>query len=206
MSTRWYQEKKREHYYKEAKRVGYRARSAFKLQQIQGKFHIIKHGDLVIDLGASPGGWSQVAQEYVGDHGQVVGVDISSTKPLDRVFFIQGDISDQVTIEQITEFLAGRKADAVISDMSPDISGSYSIDQARSAWLCEQAFAVAQQMLRPGGNFVCKIFEGEDLKEFLDLVKPFFTFVKQFSPEASRKSSSEVYIVLKGFHAPVESE
>ncbi|GAF69337.1 unnamed protein product, partial [marine sediment metagenome] len=130
--TRWYSEKKREHFYKEAKRLGYRARSAFKLKQIQKRFGVFSKEDIVIDLGAAPGGWSQVAKEFVGAKGIVIGADILPIKPLDNVQFIQGDITDNETVEEIKQILNDTKADVVLSDMSPDISGNYSVDQARS--------------------------------------------------------------------------
>ncbi len=200
--TRWYTEKKKEHFYQEARRVGYRARSAFKLQQIQHRFHLIQKNDVVVDLGAAPGGWSQVAKELVGGQGVVIGVDLSSIKPLDGVEMIQGDITQADTVERIKEVMNGRNADVILSDMSPDISGVYSVDQARSAWLCECALIIVDQVLRPGGRFICKIFEGEDTKAFIEKVNPRFSAVKTFSPEASRKSSSEVYIVAKSFKKP----
>ncbi len=197
--TRWYTEKKKEHFYQEAKRVGYRARSAFKLQQIQRRFHLIPKDGIVVDLGAAPGGWSQIAKELVGPHGHVIGADLSNIRPLEGVIFIQGDVTKHETIQQIMQEMQGNKADVALSDMSPDISGNYSVDQARSAWLCDCALNVALQILRPGGHFLCKIFEGEDTKTFIEKVKRHFMIVKTFSPEASRKSSSEVYIVAKSF-------
>ena len=197
--TRWYTEKKKEHFYKEAKRTGYRARSAFKLQQIQLRFNLIPRNGIVVDLGAAPGGWSQVAKEIVGEQGIVIGVDLSSIQPLENVQFIQGDITQTETVEHIKNLMSSREADSVLSDMSPDISGCYSVDQARSAWLCECALHVAEQILKPGGHFICKIFEGEDTKKFIMKVKQRFTVVKTFSPEASRKSSSEIYIIGKSF-------
>jgi len=200
--TRWYTEKKKEHFYKEAKRTGYRARSAFKLQQIQVRFNLIPKNGIVVDLGAAPGGWSQVAKELVGEQGTVIGADLSSIQPLENVQFIQGDITQVETVERIKDLTSSRSADVVLSDMSPDISGSYSVDQARSAWLCECALHVVDQVLRPGGHFICKIFEGEDTKEFIEKVKYRFMVVKTFSPEASRKSSSEVYIIAKSFKKP----
>jgi 23S rRNA (uridine2552-2'-O)-methyltransferase len=203
--TRWYTEKKKEHFYKEAKRTGYRARSAFKLQQIQSRFHLIPKNGIVIDLGAAPGGWSQVAKELVGEQGVVIGADLSSIKPLENIQFIQGDITKSETVEQIKDLMNGRSADVVLSDMSPDISGNYSVDQARSAWLCECALHTVQKVLRPGGHFICKIFEGEDTKSFIEKVKQQFMVVKTFSPEASRKSSSEVYILAKSFKKPYKT-
>jgi len=195
--TRWYREKKREHFYKEAKRLGYRARSAFKLKQIQKRFGVFSKEDIVIDLGATPGGWSQVAKEYVDKQGIVIGADILPIKPLDDVQFIQGDIADNETVEKIKQILNDTKADVVLSDMSPDISGNYSVDQARSLWLCERALEVAEQVLHPNGTFVCKIFEGADTKEFIEKVKQCFSSVRTFTPDASRKSSSEIYIIAK---------
>lgn len=195
--TRWYREKKREHYYKEAKRLGYRARSAFKLKQIQKRFDVFSKEDIVIDLGAAPGGWSQTAKEFVGKQGIVIGADILQIKPLDNVQFIQGDITDNGTLEEIKQILNDAKADVVLSDMSPDVSGNYSVDQARSLWLCERALDVAEQVLHPGGTFICKIFEGADTKEFIEKVKHRFSSVRTFAPDASRKSSSEIYIIAK---------
>jgi 23S rRNA (uridine2552-2'-O)-methyltransferase len=199
MATRWYHEKKREHFYQEAKRVGYRARSAFKLLQIQQKFHMIHQGDTIVDLGAAPGGWSQVAKELTGTQGHVVGIDLSGIRPLDGVQFLQGDLTSPETIERLTQILNGQKVDVVISDMSPDISGNYSIDQARSIYLCENALLIVRTILKPKGNFICKVFEGEDLKGFREDVKTSFSLIKQYSPEASRKSSSEIYIIAKSF-------
>ncbi len=200
--TRWYTEKKKEHFYKQAKQVGYRARSAFKLQQIQNRFHLIPNNGIVLDLGAAPGGWSQVAKELVGTQGIVIGVDLSSIKPIDDVQFLQGDVTKTETLDQIKDLMNGKNADVIISDMSPDISGNYSVDQARSVWLCESALHVVTQLLQPGGHFICKIFEGEDTKAFIEKVKHQFMVVKTFSPEATRKSSSEVYIIAKSFKNP----
>jgi 23S rRNA (uridine2552-2'-O)-methyltransferase len=198
--TRWYKEKKREHYYKAAKKTGYRARSAFKLKQINKKFNILKKGDFVVDLGAAPGGWSQVAKEIIGEKGKLVGVDLLKIKPIKDVVFLKGDMTEDSTIEKIKEIFAKEKVDAVISDMSPDISGNYSVDQARSIYLCRQAFKTVEHLLKPDGNFICKVFEGEDLKEFIDEINSNFKMIKLFHPKASRKSSSEVYIITKSYN------
>jgi 23S rRNA (uridine2552-2'-O)-methyltransferase len=204
--TRWYIEKKKEHFYKQAKQVGYRARSAFKLQQIQNRFHLIPKDGIVLDLGAAPGGWCQVAKELVGTQGIVIGVDLSSIKPFEDIQFLQGDVTKTETLEQIKDLMNGKNADVILSDMSPDISGNYSVDQARSVWLCESALHVVTQLLQPGGHFICKIFEGEDTKGFIEKVKHQFMVVKTFSPEATRKSSSEVYIIAKSFKKPYKKE
>ena len=195
--TRWYAEKKKEHYYKEAKRVGYRARSAFKLKQIQSKFNIIRKGDTVIDLGAAPGGWSQIAKELVGDQGTVIGIDISHIKPIAGITFLQGDLTENSAIDKVRQIIGDKKSDVILSDMSPNISGNYSVDQARSVYLCEHALKLTELLLKPGGNFVCKVFEGEDLHDFIKKMDKIFKTVKQFSPPASRKSSSETYIIAR---------
>lgn len=195
--TRWYTEKKKEHFYKEAKKTGYRARSAFKLKQIQEKFDILKEGSFVIDLGAAPGGWSQVAKEIVGEKGTVIGMDLSPIQPIKGVTFLQGDMTHEATLEELISIIGYKKADVVLSDMSPDISGNYSVDQARSIYLGEQALITVEVLLKSGGNFICKVFSGGDLKEFINKVKEKFRIVKQFSPPASRKTSSEIYIIAK---------
>ena len=197
MATRWYQEKKREHYYRQAKKSGYRARSAYKLKQIQKKFDILKDGDVVVDLGAAPGGWSQVAKELIGDSGVIVGIDLLPIAPLKGVSFLKGDVTEDSSIEKIKDIIGSNKVDVVISDISPNISGNYSVDQARSIFLCQQAFKTVQILLKEGGTFVCKVFEGEDLKDFVNVVKKEFRIVKHFTPPASRKSSSEIYIIAK---------
>lgn len=197
--TRWYTEKKREHYYKKAKKNGYRSRSAFKLQQINKKFKLIGKNDVVIDLGAAPGGWSQVAKEIVGLKGIVVGIDISSIKADEGIVFLRGDITKEESINRLRQAIGNREVDVIISDMSPNISGNYSVDQARSVFLCEQALKTANIFLKKDGNFLCKIFEGEDLEIIIKKIKSMFKIVKQFNPPASRKTSSEVYIIAISF-------
>jgi len=195
--TRWYIEKKHEHFYNEAKRVGYRARSAFKLKQIQKKFNIFSPNDIIIDLGAAPGGWSQVAKEFSGESGRIIAIDILPIKPLDDVILIQADLTEKKTLEDIAKHMNDKQADVILSDMSPDITGNYSVDQARSIWLCNNAFKIVKKLLKPGGHFICKIFEGEDTQHFINTVKKDFGMVKKFSPKASRKSSSEIYLIAK---------
>ena len=197
--TRWYSEKKKEHFYKEAKRVGYRARSAFKLIQIQKRFNILRTGNIVIDLGAAPGGWSQVAKDIVGEKGKVVGIDLSPIKPITGITFLQGDMTEDTSLQEIINIVGEKKADVVLSDMSPDISGTYSVDHARSIFLSEQALTTAELVLRSGGNFVCKVFSGEDLQDFVKKVNDKFKSTRRFAPDASRKSSSEIYIIARSF-------
>ena len=196
MASRWFRERK-DFYYREAKREGYRARSAFKLLQIQDKYAIIHHGDTVLDLGAAPGGWSQVAKKLIGENGRVIGIDILDVKPIDGIYFLHGDITEESTKKKVRRILDGKKVDVVLSDMSPNISGNYSVDQARSVWLSENALIWAKEFLKNGGNFICKVFEGRDFLQFKNTVDNLFKQVRVFAPGASRKSSSEVYLVAK---------
>ena len=202
MSKRWFKEKKREHYYRLAKKEHYRSRAAYKLKQLQFRFNVIHPGWLVVDLGASPGGWSQVAVELVdrrGMKGKVVAVDIARMKPIEGVTVLRGDMREKTAAEEVRSALGGRNADAVISDMSPDISGTYSIDHARSVELSGIALKFAQKVLRPGGNFVVKVFQGELFPGFLREVRRSFKNVRANRPPASRSQSSETYVVAKGF-------
>jgi len=194
MSTRWYRELKREHYYRSAKSEGYRARSAYKLLQINNRYHIIRRGDTVIDLGAAPGGWSQVAVKLGA---KVFAVDIQQMEPIKGVTFIHGDITEEETLKKLEE--EAGEANAVISDISPNLSGHYVMDQARSVWLSTNALNVARRLLAKHGNFLCKVFVGEDYPQFVEEVKKSFNMVKPHSPQASRKRSSEIYILAKNF-------
>lgn len=197
MSRRWILRKKKDPYYRLAKRKGYRARSAFKLIQINNKYGIIRPGFRVLDLGAAPGGWSQVAKEIVGENGIVVAVDIQEMEPIEGVYIIQGDARDEATkreIKAISPFF-----DAVISDMSPNLSGIYGIDHFRSIELAETAYSIAKEFLKPHGNFLVKVFQGEEFPKFLEKLRKDFYFVKPYSPPASRKSSSEIYVICKGY-------
>lgn len=204
--TRWYQERKREGYYRQAKREGYRARSAYKLQQIDERFQLLKPGDAVADLGCAPGGWTQVLVERVGTTGVVIGVDLQRTRPVTGARFIQGDFTRRETRARLAELLAetGRsQLDAVVSDLAPDMSGSYDMDQARSIHLAGLALEFALAHLRPSGSFACKVFEGADFLEFREQVRARFRNVSQFRPAATRGKSSEVYLVAKGFRPAV---
>ncbi len=203
--TRWYQDRRRDSYYKQAKKQGYRARSAFKLKQMQDKFRLLRPGHAVADLGCAPGGWSQVLVELVAPDGIVVGVDLQKTRPVEGAQFIQGDFTQTDTRRRLAELLAatGRThLDAVVSDMAPDMSGTYDLDQARSVHLSTLALEFADAHLIAGGTFLCKVFEGADFQEFREAVRARYKRVQQFHPPASRKQSSEVYLVATGFLAP----
>lgn len=198
MAERWLEERRKDYFYKKAKREGYRSRAAYKLQQINERYNVINRDNIVIDLGAAPGGWSQVAKELVGNRGFVLGLDLEEIEPLKGVEFIRGDITKKDIIENITSIL--KSADAVISDMSPDISGNYSIDHANSVYLCEKALEFAETILKPSGNFVVKIFQGDMFDNYLNELKKRFRQVRIYAPEAKRKRSSEIYIIAKGFN------
>jgi 23S rRNA (uridine2552-2'-O)-methyltransferase len=176
-----------------ARREGYRARSAYKLQEIQRRSQLFRKGDTVLDLGAAPGGWSQVAQEMVGAEGRVIGIDLVHIASLEGVEFLQGDLRDAELRRQLGDLAP--IAAVVISDMSPDLSGNYSVDQARSIELAELALSIASE--RQARCFAVKVFEGEDFQQFRAAVQAEFGSVRTLSPEASRKASSEVYLIAK---------
>ncbi len=185
---------RRDYYYWQAKKLGYRSRAAFKLLQMNRSFKLIKEGDWVLDLGASPGGWSQVAVELGA---KVVAVDINPMKPIEGVTFIRGDITEEETLNEIRKIR--EEFDVVLSDASPKISGKWTIDHLLSIDLARAAFNVAKNVLREGGSFVVKVFQGEEIQNLFNEFKPFFRFRKFHSPKASRKSSAEIYFVGKGF-------
>jgi len=195
----WLQERKRDYYYKKAKEEKYRSRAAYKLFQVVEKHHFIKKGDVVVDLGAAPGGWVQAARRIVGSKGFVLGVDLRPIEPFPEhnVRTITGDITEQEALQQILEFLP-RKADAVISDASPNISGIWEVDHARQIDLAQHALEIALETLKPSGNFFVKVFQGDMLNDFINKVKQYFEVVKIIKPKASRAKSSEMFIL--GLH------
>ncbi len=207
--TRWYNERRRDAFFRKAKKEGYRARSAYKLKQIHNKYRIFRKGDCVVDLGAAPGGWSQVLVELVGEEGAVFGVDLQRIAAVEGATFLQGDFTKKSTHDRLEAAIAKANHDAVdvvVSDMAPDMSGNYDLDQLRSVHLCTMAIRFADAHLRPGGNFVCKIFEGADFQEFREELRSRCRKVMQFHPPASRKQSSEVYLIGKGYEAPSDEE
>jgi len=197
VSKRWYQENKRDPWRRDAKSRGYRARSAYKLKQLQERFGLIRSGDAVLDIGCYPGGWSQVAIEEVGEEGLVIAVDLLATSPIDGVITLVGDITEESTIESILGELAGRGLNTVISDISPRLTGRYDTDQAISLELSTIALDVASELLLPKGCFVTKVFQGAGIEGLIGAAKLRFSSVGRFSPTASRSSSSEVYLVCQ---------
>jgi 23S rRNA (uridine2552-2'-O)-methyltransferase len=190
------QERKRDYYYKKAKEEKYRSRAAYKLLQAVEKYHFIKNGDVVIDLGAAPGGWLQSTRKVIGKKGFVLGVDLRRVEPFpeDNVRTIIGDITEQETVEQILSMLP-RKADVVISDASPNISGIWEVDHARQIDLAQRALEIAIETLKPQGNFFVKVFQGDMLDDFVKKVGGHFEVVRVIKPKASRAKSSEVFIL-----------
>lgn len=192
---------KTDRFYKEAKKEGYRSRSAFKLLQIVNKFELIKEGDVVVDLGAAPGGWSQVAKVLAGERGVVISVDLQRIEKIEDVEIIKSDITkEEETVTAIKDWLKGRDAvDVVISDASPKLSGNRDYDQFRSSELGTSALNIASALLRKNGNFVAKTFQGAYYNKFYRAVKEKFRYARAYSPEASRKRSAEVYVIGKKF-------
>lgn len=192
----WIKDRKREYYYKKAKAEQYRSRATYKLSQTAAIHHFIKRGDVIVDLGAAPGGWIQAARKIVGKTGFVLGVDLKPIEPFpyEYVRTIVADMTEPETLRQIQSFLP-RKADVVISDASPNISGVWEVDHACQIDLATQALQFALCLLRPRGNFFVKVFEGDLLDDFVRNVKKHFETVKVIKPKASRAKSSEMYLL-----------
>ena len=199
----------RDRFYIKAKEEGFRSRSAYKLKEMVAKFKIMKRGDTVIDLGAAPGGWSQVASDVVGAHGVVISVDLQHIAPIEGVVTLRGDITDrEATIKLLREALmlhgcgndsAAAAATVVLSDAAPKLSGNRVYDHYRSFELSKAALGIATALLKPGGNFVAKIFQGEYYSIFYRSVKDMFRDARAYTPKASHKRSAEVFVIGKGF-------
>ncbi len=200
----WIKQRKQEYYYKKAKAEHYRSRATYKLAQAVQKYHFIKFGDIVVDLGAAPGGWIQAARKVAGKKGFVLGVDLKPIEPFEQTYIRTKvcDMTDPEAINEILSFLPG-KADVVLSDMSPNISGVWEVDHARQIDLATQALEVTRQILCPNGNFFTKVFEGHLFKEYFEKVKLYFGEVKLIKPPASRAQSSEMYVLALGFKTEV---
>ncbi|MBV2091394.1 MAG: 23S rRNA (uridine(2552)-2'-O)-methyltransferase RlmE [Candidatus Thiodiazotropha sp. (ex Ctena orbiculata)] len=198
-SRKWLDRHFNDTYVKQAQKAGYRSRAAFKLLEIQEKDRLIKPGMKVVDLGAAPGGWSQIARDLVGESGQVFALDILPMDPIAGVEFIQGDFRETEPLESLRNLLDGAAIDLVISDMAPNVTGMASVDQPRSIYLCELALDFARETLKPGGGFVVKVFQGEGFDDFLREVRSSFTRVVSRKPDSSRAKSREIYLVAGNF-------
>ncbi len=193
-------------YYWRAKKEGYRSRAAYKLQELNQSYRLIGTGNRVLDLGAAPGGWLQVASKLVGPKGKVLGVD---NQPIalfkeENILLLPGDISEEATQAKIRQQLGGA-ADCVLSDLSPRLSGIHDVDISRSLDLARTAFQVACSLIRPGGNFVVKTFIGEETTSLFKELQPYFESVHRTRAEATRKHSSEIYMIGKGFRKSANS-
>ncbi|TVT74954.1 MAG: 23S rRNA methyltransferase [Denitromonas halophila] len=197
-SKAWMREHLNDTYVQQARAAGYRARAAYKLLEIDEKDKLIRPGMVVVDLGAAPGSWSQVAAQKVGDNGRVIALDLLEVLGMPRVTFIQGDFQDLAVLRQLEATLDGRPVDLVLSDMAPNVSGIGAADQARSIGLCELALDFAVQNLTPGGNFLVKVFQGSGFDACRRAMQAAFRSVVVRKPAASRDRSSEVYLLGLG--------
>jgi 23S rRNA (uridine2552-2'-O)-methyltransferase len=207
MPEAWIKDRKREYYYKKAKAENYRSRATYKLVQANEKYNFIKRNDVVVDLGAAPGGWIQAARKMTGKHGYVLGIDLKPIEPFTQEYIrtIIADLTEPDIVSQILSFLP-RKADVVISDAAPNITGVWEVDHARQIDLATKAFGIALCLLRPSGNFFVKVFEGNMLNDFIQTVKRSFEDVRIVKPQASRAQSSEMYILALCLRSEEKSE
>lgn len=198
-SSRWRQRQERDPYVERAVREGWRSRAVFKLEQVQTKERLLRPGMSCVDLGAAPGGWSQYAAKIVGAKGRVLAVDLLPMDPVPGVEFLQGDFTTADTLEKLRDAMGGQLADLVMSDMAPNISGNRAIDQPRSMGLAEEALLFATEVLKPGGSFLIKLFQGEGFQEYVKSVRGRFRTVKLVKPKASRPESREIYLLARNY-------
>ena len=196
-SKRWLAEHFDDHYVKLAQQKGWRSRSAFKLLELNEKYDLIKPGMIVVDLGAAPGGWCQLAVPLVGARGKVIGLDILPIEPLPDVHIIEGDFTEDEALRELEVALDGQTVDLVLSDMAPNMSGMAATDQARAMYLAELALDFVRGHLKPGGNFVVKLFHGEGFDEYVKEARSLFQTVQARKPKASRPRSREVYLLAR---------
>jgi 23S rRNA (uridine2552-2'-O)-methyltransferase len=207
-STRWLQRQLNDPYVEEAKRQGYRSRAAFKLNEIDDKHRLLKPGGVVIDLGAAPGGWSQVTAERVKaeSKGKIVAADLSDIEPVTGVTFLQIDITDAEAPDMIREALGGARADVVMSDMAASATGHRQTDHLRVIALAEAALDIAEDMLKPGGAYLAKVLQGGASGELLTRLRQGFAKVVHIKPKASRQDSAEVYVLATGFRGKFDED
>lgn len=198
-SKRWLKEHFTDPYVKRAQQEGYRSRAVYKLLELQEKDKFIKPGMVVVDLGAAPGGWSQLATRLVGKKGKVFALDILPMDSLPDVEFILGDFREETVMQTLLQQLQGTQVDVLLSDMAPNMSGINAVDQSRIMYLAELSLDLAQQILRPQGTLAIKLFQGAEFDSFLFNLRKFFQQVVVRKPQASRARSAEVYLVAKGY-------
>ena len=194
-SRRWMHEHLNDEYVKKAQKEGYRCRAVYKLLEIIEKKHIINKGDTVLDLGAAPGGWSQVAVKITGKSGQVIASDILPIEEINGVNFIQGDFTEQSVYDELMNLIKGSSIDIVLSDMAPNMSGQLSVDQPKSMYLADLAIDFALKILSRNGHFIVKVFQGDGFDEYVKKSRSSFRKVSIIKPKASRPRSKEVYLL-----------
>lgn len=197
-SKRWLREHFDDPYVKQAQQQGWRSRAVYKLQELHDRHRLLRPGMCVVDLGAAPGGWSQLAKQLVGPRGTVIALDILPMEPIDGVTFIQGDFTEDGPLRALEAALAGARPDLVLTDMAPNMSGMDAVDQPRSMYLAELALAFAEEWLAEGGDFVAKVFQGEGFDRFLAQCRSDFAKATVRKPGASRPRSREVYVLGRG--------
>jgi 23S rRNA (uridine2552-2'-O)-methyltransferase len=202
-SKQWLAEHHSDHWVLLAQKEGWRSRSVFKLQEIDDKDHLLQPGMRLVDLGAAPGGWSQYATRRLKGRGTIVATDILAMDALEQVDFVQGDFTEEVTLAAVRAALGSEPADLVMSDMAPNLSGMGAVDQPRSMYLAELAIELAREVLRPGGAFLVKVFQGVGFDSYIKDLRGHFEKVVTRKPKASRPRSREVYLVGKGFKPSV---
>ncbi len=198
-SGSWRERQEKDPWVQKARREGWRARAVYKLEQIDRKEKLLKPGMLVVDLGSAPGSWSQYVTETLKGRARIVAVDLLQMDTLPDVTFIQGDFREEPTLDAIIEALGGEKADLVMSDMAPNLSGNRAVDQPRSMYLVELAVDLCRDVLKPGGDLVCKMFQGEGSDALIAETRRQFDKVRVMKPEASRPGSREVYLVARNY-------
>jgi 23S rRNA (uridine2552-2'-O)-methyltransferase len=201
-SSGWMRRHLADPYVRQARLEGYRSRAAYKLRQLTGRDSLLKKGMIVIDLGAAPGGWSQVAAAAVAPGGRVIAVDLLDMDPLRGVTFVRGDFQERATLDEVVRALGGERVDLVLSDLSPNITGIRTVDQARAGALAEAACELAENYLKPQGNFLVKAFQGGGYEEFVHRLRQRFERVVVRKPEASRNDSREVYLLAHRLRRP----
>lgn len=197
-SGRWLSEHFSDEYVKQAQALGYRSRAVFKLKELDERDRIFKPGMVVLDLGAAPGGWSQYAAERTGKKGLIIALDLLPVEAIDGVIFIQGDFREEAVLQQLMAELNNRPVDLVLSDMAPNMSGNRVVDQSRGMYLAELALDTARNVVKEGGGFITKLFQGPDVDAYVKEVRSVFSRVVVRKPKASRDRSPEVYLVGSG--------
>ena len=198
-SQRWRQRQERDIYVEQANRMGWRSRAVFKLEQIQEKERLLRAGSVCVDLGSAPGSWSQLAAKLVGPSGRVIAVDLLPMEDIPGVDFLLGDFTTPETLQALRELIGQRAVDVVMSDMAPNISGNRAMDQPRSMALLDEALLFAREVLKPGGDFLVKAFQGEGIDAFTRELRGLFKTVKTIKPKASRPESREIYLLARSF-------